>query len=105
MEHADGLDDWVCALQIDNALGQVVYGTTSKRLGAVLEPLRGTRTVEFILRDARFGTGKYFVNASLMDSAGRHLHDFPQATSFDVPDYDLAVGVVHAKPEFIDTGA
>ena len=98
------MPDWVCAIQLDNGLGQIVYGTTTKRLDVALSPFTGTRVVEYILRDVHFGTGKYFVNVSLMDRFGRHLHDLPQACSFDVPDYPLAVGTVHARPEFADLG-
>ena len=98
------LDDWICALQIDNSTGQVVYGTTSRRLGKVLPTLTGEREVEFIIRDVRFGPGKYFINISLMNSAGVHLHDLPQSTSFNVPDYKLAVGTIYALPEFVDHG-
>jgi ABC-2 type transport system ATP-binding protein len=104
-EHDEGLDDWMAALQIDNVQGQVVFGTTSKRLGHQLSRLREPRTVEFVLKDVNFGTGKYFLNASLMDIEGRHLHDLPQVASFDVPFYDLAVGSVHAVPEFEDLGS
>lgn len=104
LAHDGELTDWVCAIQVDNSTGQVVYGTTTKRLGIDLAPLRGTRRVEFILRDVRFGTGKYFVNISIMDAAGRHLHDRPQATSFDVPDYAFAIGSVFAEPEYVDHG-
>ncbi|UAJ80555.1 ABC transporter ATP-binding protein [Leifsonia sp. ZF2019] len=103
LEHDEGIDDWMCAIQIDNTLGQPVYGTTTARIGANLGRLHGSRTVGFILRDARFGAGKYFINASLMDRAGRHLSDRPQATSFDVPYYPLAVGTVHAVPEVVET--
>jgi len=102
LEHPTGLTDWVCAIQIDNELGQVAYGTTSKRLGIELQPLRGRRTVELTLHDVNLGTGKYFINASLMDMSGRHLHDLPQATSFNTPDYPLAVGIVHARPEMAE---
>ncbi len=104
VEHDTGVDDWMCAIQIDNTLGQPVYGTTSRRVGVELPHLIGRRKVGFVLRDARFGAGKYFVNASLMDSAGRHLSDMPQACSFDVPYYDLATGMLHAEPEAIDLG-
>ncbi|WP_245884699.1 ABC transporter ATP-binding protein [Glaciihabitans tibetensis] len=100
LEHPEGLTEWVCAIQIDNAMGQVVYGTTTKRLGIELPVLSGELDVQFILRDVPFGAGKYFVNVSLMDMEGIHLHDLPQACSFDVPDYPLAVGTVHARPEF-----
>lgn len=102
LEHDTGISDWMCAIQIDNTLGQPVYGTTTLRIGAEFPTLRERRTVGFVLRDARFGAGKYFVNASLMDSAGRHLSDVPQACSFDVPYYPLAVGMVHAVPEVLD---
>jgi ABC-2 type transport system ATP-binding protein len=105
LAHDSQMSDWMCAIQIDSALGQIVYGTTTKRLGAELGVLSGTRTVEYTLKNARFGTGKYFVNVSLMDLTGRHVHDYAQAASFDSPDYPLAVGFVHAEPEFVDLGA
>ena len=104
VEHFEGLDDWMGAVQIDNTLGQAVYGTTTKRIGLELATLRAERTLRFTFKDVRFGTGKYFVNASLMDLAGRHIHDLPQVVSFDVPYYELAVGMVHAEPEAVDLG-
>ncbi|MEV8214493.1 ABC transporter ATP-binding protein [Leifsonia sp. NPDC077715] len=105
VEHEEGIDDWMAAIQIDNTLGQPVYGTTTARIGADVSRLKERRTVAFVLRDARFGAGKYFVNASLMDRAGRHLSDMPQACSFDVPYYPLAVGMVHAVPEVVEPTA
>ena len=104
-EHPSGLDDWIAAIQIDNVQGVPVYGTASPRTKLQLGTLRGPRTVQFILRDVQFGTGKYFINSSLMDKEKKHLHDVPQAVSFDVPYYDLAVGIVHAVPEIRDLGA
>ncbi len=104
VEHFDGLDEWMAAVQIDNTMGQPVYGTTTKRAGLELSPLHELRTVRFTIKDVRFGTGKYFVNASLMDLAGRHIHDLPQVASFDVPYYGLAVGAVHAEPVVEDLG-
>lgn len=102
LSHRDGVDNWMCAIQIDTPSGQATFGTTTKRLGVKLPTLIGSRTVTFILRNVGFGAGKYFVNVSLMDDAGSHLHDLPQACSFDVPYYNLAVGTVHAVPEFVD---
>lgn len=105
LEHFTGTDDWMCAIQIDNTLGQVVYGTTTKRLGMQLGHFSGKRTVQFRLLDTHFGTGKYFVNASIMDSTGRHIFDLPQGCSFDIADTPLAVGTTYATPEFVDLGA
>jgi len=101
-EHPTELTHWVCGLQIDNELGQVAYSTNSKRLGLELSPLRGRRTIELTLHGLNLGTGKYFVNASLMDTSGHHLHDIPQATSFNTPDDPLATGIVHARPEMAE---
>lgn len=100
-EHDGEIADWVCAVQIDNPLGQVVYGTTTKRTGTELRPLgREARLVQLTLENVQFGPGTYFVNCSLMDSSGRHIHDFPQACSFHAAEYPLAVGTVHAVPRF-----
>lgn len=100
LEFFNGPDRWSCALQIDNTLGQVAYGTTTKRMGLELTQLTGARTVEFRLKDTQFGSGKYFVNISLIDSAGRHFADLPQACSFDVANNPLAVGMTYAEPTF-----
>ncbi|CAD5993289.1 ABC transporter ATP-binding protein [Agreia sp. COWG] len=98
-EHKTGLDNWMAALQIDSVSGQVVYGTTTHRAGLTLKPLRDAQTVTFTLRDVNFGSGKYFISASLMNTAGVHIHDLVQAVAFDVPYYDLAVGTVYVKTE------
>ena len=98
-EHSVGLDDWIAAVQIDSGLGQVVYGTSSSRVGLKLPRLTTPQTVEFLLRNVAFGAGKYFVNVSLMSTDGQHLADRPQICSFDVPYFNLAVGTVFAVPE------
>lgn len=96
----NSVDDWMVAVQIDNTSGQVVYGTTTKRTGVALPALAGPRTIELRLAATHFGPGKYFVNASLMNSFGVHLHDLPQGASFDAQDFGLAVGTIHAVPTF-----
>jgi len=103
-EHYDGMDEWIAAIQIDNTAGQAVYGTNTKRVAVDLEPLRAPRTVRFLMKDVRFGTGQYFVNASLLDFASRHIADHPQAASFQVPYYEPAVGTLYAEPEIVDLG-
>jgi ABC-2 type transport system ATP-binding protein len=102
VEHFSGTADWMCAIQIDNTLGQVAYGTTTKRLDRQVDYLHGRRTIWYRLKDTHFGGGKYFVNVSLMDSAGRHFADLPQACAFDVADMPLAVGSTYATPEFFE---
>lgn len=98
LESLDGMVDWMCGIQIDNSVGQVAYGTTTTRMGVDLGELRGRQRLRFTLADTRFGPGKYFVNVSLMTQVGVHVHDWPQAASFDTDDYRVAVGMVNAVP-------
>ncbi|MDQ0895401.1 ABC transporter ATP-binding protein [Agromyces ramosus] len=99
-EHTTGIDRWICAIQIDNATGQKVYGASTDRSPLELDPLHGRRTVSLKLLEPMLGGGKYFVNVSFMDYAGRHLHDLTQAFSFNVAEHSDASGSVYAKPEF-----
>lgn len=94
---SERIEDWLVAVQIDNTTGQKVLGTDTRRLGLDLPPLEGEQTIEFVLRRSAFGTGKYFINTSLMDSAGRHVHDLVQAASFDAASYERTTGVLRAE--------
>lgn len=100
LAHSSGLDEWMCGIQVDNVMGQPVYGTTTKRVGLTPGRLIGERTLTLTVRDAMFSGGKYFVNVSLMDLSGRHLFDLPQAASFTVADQRDSAGTLYAKPEF-----
>jgi ABC-2 type transport system ATP-binding protein len=101
-EHTTGIDDWVCAVQIDNANGQIVWGGTTKDSNVALAPLKGTRAVELRVNTPEFGNGKYFVNVSLMDFSGRHLHDMPQICSFNISTDGETRGPLFARPTFVE---
>ncbi|ROP60416.1 ABC-2 type transport system ATP-binding protein [Curtobacterium sp. PhB130] len=101
-EHLDGVTDWEAAVQINNTAGQVVFGTTTGIMGVHLPPLHGRKKLRIRIADTAFGTGKYFINVSMMDSAGRHLHDLPECDSFEVPAFGNAVGTVYAEPSLED---
>ncbi|SEM94907.1 ABC transporter ATP-binding protein [Cryobacterium luteum] len=106
VEHLTDTDEaWDCAIQIDSAQGQAVYATSTQLLGEQLRPSKGPRWVQFILKDTRFGAGKYFVSVSIMHKSGVHIADLPQACSFDVAYTPLAIGTVYAAPEFSDLGS
>lgn len=96
LDSESGIEDWICAVQIDNTLGQKVFGTGTDRLDIVLPPLRGGAVVEFVFLRTALGTGKYFVNASLMDSAGRHLHDLVQGATFNTEEYERTTGMMRS---------
>lgn len=99
-EHTTGIDRWICAIQIDNAMGLKVFGASTEHSDIDLGSLHGRATIGMKLHAPMLGGGKYFVNVSLMDYAGRHLHDLPQAFSFNVAASPDASGSVYARPEF-----
>ncbi|MEQ1734870.1 MAG: ABC transporter ATP-binding protein [Rhodoglobus sp.] len=94
-------DDLVLGIQIDNTAGQAVYGTTTRRMDATIPAIAGDQTARFTLAQANFGPGKYFVNVSLMNAQGVHVHDWPQACAFDAHDFGVSVGSVAAIPRFV----
>jgi len=96
VEHKSGIDDWSCAIEVESSMGMTVYATSTKDLGARLEPLRERRRLEFLIKDVRLGEGKYFVGASLYDLSGHLLFDLRQATSFDAPAQPASSGVLYA---------
>ena len=98
-----GIPEWACGIQIDNTLGQKVFGVVSDRLGAESVPFRGVVRVEFVLKDNALGAGKYFVNAALLDTAGRHMHDLMQATSFTTTDDERTTGMLRMDASAIVT--
>jgi ABC-2 type transport system ATP-binding protein len=104
VDFAHPVEHWRCAIQVDTVMGTAIYGTANDRVGVVQPGVVGSRRVEFVLRDVRFGSGKYFVNVSILDEAGRHLDDARQALSFTVAEDARAVGSVHIVPEFTDLG-
>ena len=95
-----GLDGCSVGIQIDSVRGTAVWGTSSKRLGSVLPDAPGVTTMRFVLTNSQFGAGKYFLNVSIIDASGVHLHDWTQAASFDVADIAEAYGVVNTIPTF-----
>ncbi|AXH35357.1 ABC transporter ATP-binding protein [Humibacter sp. BT305] len=98
-EHPTGIDAWESSMSIDNVQGFAVYGTNTFVTGTELPPLKGSRTIEYVLEDVKLGAGKYFINASMMNAERQYLWIAQQAASFDVPEFDYATGVVRIRPE------
>lgn len=94
------LTSWICGVQIDNVHGNKVIGTGNNITRETLPPLEGEVQVTLRVISPQFATGKYFVNVSLLDSTGRHLHDRPQIASFNAVAPSNATGVVWAETSF-----
>jgi ABC-2 type transport system ATP-binding protein len=103
-EHPGLSPEWIGAIQMDNASGQVVYGTSSRLMGIDLPRFEGTYRLQFTLKNVQLGTGKYFINVSMLDDSGRHLADAPQDAAFDVLYYPRAVGTAYLEPELLELG-
>ncbi|WP_109209935.1 MULTISPECIES: ABC transporter ATP-binding protein [Microbacterium] len=96
--HPTGVDEWLCAVQIDNENGQVVFGTGTDHATTAPGPLRGTRTVSVKLPSLMLGGGKYFVSIALLDGNGRQLAARSQACSFNVRSDGTTFGTLYARP-------
>ncbi len=95
--HTTPLDRWHSGFKIETNLGTQVYGTDSRMLGLVHDPLRGTAAVEYRLTDVRLGGGPYFVHSFLAQPSGAHIAIQRQAARFVVADDDEASGVIRIK--------
>lgn len=94
------IEDWVCAIQIDDSRGHATVGTKTAILDVELTPLSGKRRVGFIFKNCNFGDGKYFVNVSVLNKQGAHLFDRPQACSFNSRTPIPAGGAMYLESEF-----
>ncbi len=106
VDPVDGLSHWGVGLHIDNPLGQLVTGATSKSLNTRLEPVSGPATVRFLLPSIVFGGGQYRVTIALYGSDDVEIARSTDAATFSVtqeptswgPAYtDLSVGVVETR--------
>jgi ABC-2 type transport system ATP-binding protein len=96
--HPAVVEEWLCAVQIDNEQGQVVFGTGTDHAPVAPGPLRGARTVSVALPSLMLGNGKYFVSVALLDGAGRQLAARSQACSFNVRTDGSTFGTLYARP-------
>ncbi|WP_308289096.1 ABC transporter ATP-binding protein [Microbacterium trichothecenolyticum] len=105
VSHPTGMEQWLCAFQIDNEGGQVVFGTGSDHATVDPGPLIGERTVRLELPDVRIGGGKYFVSVALYDDVRRRVAVAQQTASFTVPTRPDMWGIVSIPPTFAFIGA
>jgi ABC-2 type transport system ATP-binding protein len=82
LSHPTGLPAWLCAIQIDNEHGQVVFGTNTDHERSGLGSLVGERQLEVRIVSPMFGQGTYHVSVALLDPSGNHLADASLTTSF-----------------------
>ena len=92
MVAAEHLENWACRIQIDDPMGQKVYVTGSDWLGLSLPAVQGESEVSFVMKAPAFGSGKFFVNATLLDGSGSTLHNTMQAASFNSAADPHAIG-------------
>jgi ABC-2 type transport system ATP-binding protein len=91
--HTDVLPEWRAGIKIENHLGNPAFGIDSRQTQARHDPLRGTATVEWHLRDLRLGGGQYFVHVFLAKPTGEHIVIEREAARFLVVDEDTQSGI------------
>lgn len=96
--HPTGIDEWLCAIQIDNEQGLVVFGTGTDHAVTPAGPLRGTVRAKVELPALPLGSGKYFISAALRDGAHRQLAAVSQAASFNVRSDGTTFGTLFVRP-------
>lgn len=98
--HPTGVDGWLCAVQIDNEHGQLIFGTGTDHAPADPGTLVGRRRVFINLPGLMLGGGKYFVSVVLLDEVGRQLAARSQACSFNVRTDGTTFGTLYSRPTF-----
>lgn len=91
---AERLESWICAVQIDDTLGQKVFEFATDRIGVQVPPVRGSVDLTFTIPSSAFGGGSYLVNTLLVEGNGGHLHGVMRAASFEVVPDPRSSGVV-----------
>ena len=92
----EAVDEWVVGMGIETAIGQVVFGTNSERLGIMTERINGKAVFRFELDSLPLGQGQYFVHASYGTLSEGELFRIPRAAAFSVSEESNNAGVVSA---------
>lgn len=87
-------ENWMLSIQIDNTMGLRVFGAANDLIDLPLSPVDSHATFRFSITDTCFGEGKYFINVSVMNGEGQHLHDAVQSASFNVISPSTSRGVI-----------
>ncbi len=83
--HADvPIETWAVGFSIDTANGHMVLASNTDLAEVSLDPIEGERTVEFTVREARLGTGDYFVNANVVGISTPAAHSLESGARFAV---------------------
>jgi ABC-2 type transport system ATP-binding protein len=91
------LNGWSVGAGIESAIGQVVFGTSSRHLGATTELLEGERVFRFEIDSLPLGAGQYFVTASAGTLHSGELSRVPQAATFHVSSESKSHGILSAN--------
>ena len=95
VESVTPLSKWAVGLHIDNPLGQLVTGATSKSLGAKFPVLDGSARVRFALPKANFGGGEYGVTVAMFGSDDQEIARATDGASFSISNQPRSWGPLY----------
>jgi ABC-2 type transport system ATP-binding protein len=90
-------DDWVVGVGIETALGQVIFSTSTRRMGTPIEEISGEAVFRFELESLALGKGQYAVWAMFGTRTGGEVARLPQAATFSVEELSNNSGVLSAQ--------
>lgn len=97
VEATEPIEQWAVGFSIDTIHGSMVLASNTDLVERKLEPLKGERTIEFVVDDARLGTGEYVVNANVIGMSPLAAHSLESASQFEVVGSRLSIGPASAN--------
>jgi len=91
------LEDWILGFGIETAVGQGIYGTSSKLLGVHLPALRGAAAYDFTIPAADIGEGAYTFNGEIANQTGAEVHRMLGGATLTVAADGRETGFVHLR--------
>lgn len=89
---------WAVGFSIDTPTGQMVLASNTDRLGIDLPSIpAGASSMEFVIDEAHFGPGQYFVNANVSEIIDIDAHVLWQGARFTVAGDHRNLGTVAAS--------
>jgi ABC-2 type transport system ATP-binding protein len=93
----DEMANWILGIGIDTPLGQVVYGTNTRLIGATMPTFSGKRAFTISLPNVWLGDGTYGVHAALAQANGVEI-DRMEGATLRVDGTGAGVGYLHVDP-------
>jgi ABC-2 type transport system ATP-binding protein len=95
------LRDWVVGMGIETPLGNIIFGTNTRRLDpGEREPFTGSKKIVFTLPNVVLGRGQFLVHASFGVTGNESLVRIPDAVKLECQDGMSNIGTMSIRASF-----